>query len=225
MNQKRAMRAVLLLSVATAFGGAWAQDDEGGGASHSGGWAVQSGQTVGSGNTVLHGQMGFPGISATLLHGLNRQVDLGGRFSFNYGYEGQATSIAPGLKLQFVLRFGVLQRGKFNFGLRAEPGFFAYFRSGYTMFGLAVPVGADFGIRVSDALSINLNVDLPMFAAFPSYGGGGTFVVPILFGAGAEYRIDQSLALTVDTRFGPAIASTGSANFAFNLLFGLAYKF
>ena len=33
------------------------------------GWSVLSGQTVGQGNTAFVGQVGWPGLSASLLHG------------------------------------------------------------------------------------------------------------------------------------------------------------
>ncbi|MGQ0504450.1 MAG: hypothetical protein ACT4TC_03955 [Myxococcaceae bacterium] len=195
-------------------------------------WSVQSGRTVGAGATVIQGQMGFPGISATLLHGLSRNVDIGGRFSFNYGFEGQTSIITPGLKFQFIARIGIVDKGRFNFGIRAEPGLYMYFISGLTGFpqrgagthvGLAMPIGLDFGIRVSDPLMVNLNFELPLVAQLtsPPY-----FAVPVLFGGGAEYKVDRNLALTFNTRFGPYIyTASGNATFALNLLFGIAYRF
>ncbi len=227
MFVKQAMKVACVLAVVAGAGAAFAQDDNLADAvsASTGGWNVQSGNTVGGGNTVIHAQMGFPGVSATLLHGMTSKIDLGGRFSFNYGYEGMPSTIVPGLKLQFILRVGLVERNKINFGLRAEPGFSAYFAGGGTAFGILVPVGFDFGIRASDALSVNLNLDLPMFAQFYSYGGPGSFWVPVLFGAGAEYKIDNNLELTLNSRFGPAIHTSGAAVFAFNLLFGVAYRF
>jgi hypothetical protein len=162
--------------------------------------SVLSGKTLGSG-MMLHGQMGWPGISATLLSSAGPKLDLGGKFSFLYGYEGIAdVPTNPGTKLQGVLRLNLLQRGKFNLGLRFSPGMFFYFRN-VTVVGMALPVDLVGGLALTPQLMLNFGVDMPMFAVFGQYGG---FVVPVLIGGGLEYAIDRKLGLTFNLRAGPS---------------------
>ncbi len=162
--------------------------------------SVLSGKTLGNG-MVFHGQMGWPGISATLLSSAGPKLDIGGKFSFNYGYEGITDiSTSPGTKIQGVLRLNLLERGKFNLGLRFSPGLFFYFRS-QTVVGMTLPVDLLAGLQLTPQLMLNFGVDLPMFAAFGTYGG---FVVPFLIGGGLEYAIDRSLGLTFNLRTGPS---------------------
>jgi len=195
------------------------------------GWSVLSGKTVGNGNTVLHAQLGWPGISVGLLHGLRSNLDLGGRFSFNYGYEGVTFGVIPGLKLQGLLRVNFVERGRFNFGLEVAPGPMFYFQNnGYTRVGLAIPAALQFGVAVSSAVMINFGFELPMFVQFSpnnpfitgAYNTG--LYVPILFGGGLEYFLDRSLALTFNMRMGPTIHPAGFARFTLYSLFGLAFR-
>src|ERR1700716_3660471 len=76
------------------------------------GWSVLSGRTVGTDQNVIHGQVGWPGISATLLHGVSRQVDIGGAFAFNYGVEG-STYVYPELTLRGVGRLNLVDTPKY----------------------------------------------------------------------------------------------------------------
>ncbi|MGA9520592.1 MAG: hypothetical protein WBV82_03960 [Myxococcaceae bacterium] len=162
--------------------------------------SVLSGKTLGSG-MAFHGQMGWPGVSATLLGSAGSKLDLGGKFSFNYGYEGITDiSTSPGTKLQGVLRLNLLERGKFNLGLRFSPGFFFYFRN-LTVVGMTLPVDLVGGFQLTPQLMLNFGVDLPMFAVFGEYGG---FIVPFLVGGGLEYAIDRTLGLTFNLRAGPS---------------------
>lgn len=186
------------------------------------GWSVLSGETVGSGRTVFHGQVGFPGLSATLLHGNSDKVDLGGRFSFNYGQEGIVDAINPGLKLQGLMRINLAKSGKVNVGLALEPGVLFYFYGGGTDIGMAIPLKLAVGIPASSALMINVGMDLPLWIRF---NRGSTVVIPILFGGGLEYAIDQSLMATFNLRMGPSIATAGGGtSFTLESLIGIAVK-
>ncbi|MHB8875411.1 MAG: hypothetical protein ACYC8T_17135, partial [Myxococcaceae bacterium] len=115
------------------------------------GWSVLSGQTVGTNETVISGAMGWPGISATLLQGVSPKIDIGGRFTFNYGFEGIVTRVTPGLKLQGVLRVAVAETDKLNFGVNFAPGPLFYFETGQTLVGLTLPVGFVVGIPAGSA--------------------------------------------------------------------------
>jgi len=170
--------------------------------------SVLSGKALGSG-TLIHGQLGWPSLSATLLTSAGGPLDFGGRFSFLYGYEG-ITQVAgiPGLKLQGVLRFQLLERGKLNLGLRFSPGVFFYFFPGGTEIGMPLPVDLAFGFAVSPKLMLNLGLDLPAFVVFGPYGG---LAVPPLAGGGLEYAVDRQLALTLNLRAGPSVPLTGNS--------------
>ena len=60
-----------------------------------------------------------------------------------------------------------------------------------------------------------------------TFGDYGTFTVPILFGAGVEYFLDRSMAVTFNVRAGPMIFTKSGygADLSFQALLGLAYKF
>jgi hypothetical protein len=226
--------AAVLMAVAAP---AWAQDDietSSSGASYSRrgqGWSLLSGKTVGAGSTALHFQFGWPGVSVGLVHGLRNNLDLGGRFTFNYGYEGITSGVIPGLKLQGLLRVNFVERGRFNFGMEVAPGPMFYFQSnGFTRVGLVIPAALQFGIAVSSAVMVNFGFELPMFVQFtpsaPLTTGANIpgLYVPILFGGGIEYFIDRNLALTFNMRMGPTIYPIGFARFTLYSLFGLGWK-
>jgi hypothetical protein len=187
------------------------------------GWSVLSGKTVGTGTNVFHGEIGWPGLSGTLLHGVNSNFDLGGKFTFNYGFEGATSDINPGFKLQGALHFQVAQVQKVSLGLHFEPGLLLY-REGGATFGITLPVSFVAGIQASSNLMINVGLDVPLAITF---GDGSTAFVPILFGGGMEYFLDSRTALTFNMRLGPGIVTRGGGGTVFVLesLFGVAYRF
>jgi hypothetical protein len=198
------------------------------------GWTVLTGETVGTNVTAVHVQAGWPGISASLLHGYTPTVDLGGIFSFNYGYEGDTNVVHPGLKLQGYGKATLLDDPKYNLAVWFAPGVLTYFFGstcyypGFctgvgTIFGLAFPTGLIFGLPVTNVVNIAFNFDLPLFVTF---GDFGSFTVPILFGGGVEYFLEKNMALTFNLRAGPMIfAKSGyGTDFALQALFGLAFK-
>jgi len=189
-------------------------------------WSVLTGKTVGSNDNVFHLQAGWPGISATLLHGVTPRVDLGGIFTFNYGFEGDVNlPTRPGLKLQGLIRVNLFDSRKLNLGINFAPGPFFYFRRSITEAGIAVPLGLVFGIPVTSAMNIGLAFELPMFVVFPSGLLDGQLVLPVLFGAGIEYFLVRSIAVTFNMRMGPIIYTAyGIADFDFQGLIGVAIK-
>ena len=188
-------------------------------------WSTLSGRTVGLGQTVLLGQAGWPGFSATLLHGLAPALDLGAKLTFNYGEEGIVSQIVPGIKVQAVARVRFFDNGKLNFGMKFEPGPLVYFTSGETTAGLALPLGLHLGISLSPAFLASVGVDAPVFRLFGTAGG---WVFPILFGGGLEYFVAPDLAATFNLHVGPAVDTRGFrpvSNLALEGLFGIAYRF
>lgn len=168
--------------------------------------SVLSGKSL-EGGTVFHGQVGFPGLYLALLTSASQNVDVGGRVSFLYAYEGITLfDRTPGIKLQGVLRLQLLERGKINLGLRFSPGIFFYSFPSWTETGLALPLDLAFGFALAPPLMLNVGLDLPMFVAF---GPAGGLAVPFLLGAGLEYALDRQLAVTLNFRVGPSVPMTG----------------
>jgi opacity protein-like surface antigen len=185
-------------------------------------WSVYSGYTLGQGNTVLAGQLGWPGISATLLHGVTGEFDVGGRFGFNYGLEGMVREVVPGIRLQGVARINLVDQQRLGLALEFAPGPIFYFRRSVTQVGMALPVKLSVGIPVGSAIMINAGMDVPMFVLF---GTGSYFGIPLLFGGGVEYFVNQNLAATFNVKMGPTFRTNNrSAEFALEALFGVAYR-
>jgi hypothetical protein len=191
------------------------------------GWSVLAAQTVGSGNTVLHGQAGWPGLSFGVLHGATNRFDLGGRFTFNYGEEGIVRRVVPGLKLQAWMRLMLLDTQRVGLALSFAPGPLFYFRQYDTRVGLTLPVNLTLGIPVGSALMLNAGLDFPFYVTF---GTGGGPVFPILMGGGLEYFISRNLAATFNVRMGPSIFPDDDfrrrqpALFTMDALFGISYR-
>ncbi|HXX32439.1 MAG TPA: hypothetical protein VEJ89_17180 [Myxococcaceae bacterium] len=191
-------------------------------------WTVASAKTVGTGETVFWGQVGFPGIWLELVHGIDATTEIGGKFAFNYSVEGVVNAGVIGLDFQFLLRKQFFDNGKIRIAGTFDPGFLLYFPSCCTFFGITFPIGVQFGFPVSPQVSINASFDLPMYVMFGSGGYSTFFVIPLLFGGGAEYLLEKNLALTFNLKLGPSIVTGsyfGSTQFTLYALFGAAYKF
>jgi hypothetical protein len=190
------------------------------------GWSVLSGKTVGQGDNALVAEIGWPGLSLGALHGVTDKVDIGGKFSFNYGVQGVVTSlIQPGIAVQGVFRIQLYETSRFNVGLKLEPGPFFYFppRNAPVLVGLNLPVGAAVGIPIGSALIVSAGLDFPMYATFGPYYGG--FYFPILIGASVEYFIDSKLEVFLNLRMGPTLGPYVYAPFTlFPATIGIGYK-
>jgi len=191
-------------------------------------WTVDSGETVGAGANVVRGQIGFPGLWADLIHGLDPTTDIGGRLQLNYGVEGITDTTKFEMGFQFLARKKFVDTGKFFFAATFNPGFLFWIpgHGADTRFGILFPVEGQFGIPIDPKLTLNASFGLPMWVDF---GNSVTiFYLPIMFGAGVEYLLEPNLALTFKLRVGPTIefANGGSSSsFTLNALFGVAYKF
>lgn len=189
-------------------------------------WSAMSGQTLGNGAGMIWGQFGWPGISADLAYGVSPTLDLGGRFTFNYGEEGITDTGVLGLKFQFTLRGQLVRKPKFDMALRFDPGLLLYFPSNTTVVGMTFPLGLEFGFPITPVFRANASFDLPFWITFsPSPVVG---YIPILFGGGVEYLVQRDLALTARLKMGPTIVTrslTRNAFFTLYFLFGIAYRF
>jgi len=181
------------------------------------------GNPLPQGANLVHAQFGWPGLSATFLHGVSSKLSLGGRFALNYGLEGQVGGVNLGLKFQGLLRLGLLDTGRVNLGLDLAPGLALYFPfSNTAQIGLAVPLALVLGVPLSDTLTVHAALEMPMLVTFTWYS---TFYLPLYFGGGLEFALDRNILLTVALRAGPMIdARTSGVNPGVLGLFGLAFK-
>lgn len=196
------------------------------------GWSMLAGRSVGKGATVVSVQAGWPGLHIGALHGIADKVDVGGRVSFNYGFEGMVNYVVPGVKLQGVVRAALLERDRFNFGLEFAPGPLFYFGTtaggvAGTTVGLALPFSFSVGIPVGSAILLHFPIEIPMFVTFGSAGG---LFFPVLVGGGVEYFIDRSLAATFKLRMGPTVDTNdyrrrgSAAYFTLETMIGIEYR-
>ena len=99
-----------------------------------------NGALIGSGTGAFTGTIGFPGLELGYLRGMSDTLDLGGRFSFNYGGEGLPNAAALGLKLALDVKYKLeinLPYGTIT--ARLLPGIGLYFPAGFTILFLQVP--------------------------------------------------------------------------------------
>ncbi|ADO74134.1 hypothetical protein [Stigmatella aurantiaca] len=192
------------------------------------GWSALAADTVGVGNTAIVGQAGWPGLSLAVLRGTWPDLDLGGRFSFNYGQEGLVEIVEPGLKFQGYARLKLLQLDQVALAATFQPGLFFYFHEGSDDVGLTLPAALVVGIPVGSALMVNVGLEVPFHVYFGEDGGA---VVPVLVGGGLEYFIDRNLAVTANVRMGPSLVPGSgrglggeSAYFTLETLLGVAVR-
>jgi hypothetical protein len=188
------------------------------------------GRMVGDNDTVLHLQVGWPGISATLLHGVSPTVDLGAIVTFNYAVEGLLSNPLPGIKLQGRVGKIIWDSGRLNLGVSFSPGALLYFGTGNcpgrlgcdsNLVGLTAPLALAFGMPLSVVTNIHFGLEIP-FWVYLNQGRGAE--VPLLMGGGIEYYFERDLAITLNLRMGPAISSRGNVDFDLKAVTGLAMK-
>ena len=193
---------------------------------NSNAWSATGGETVGSGNGVVLGEVGWPGISVQYSHGLDDRSDLGFKASFLYSFEGTTNGLV-GLNLAVPYKRNLYRGSTLSVSGHIDPGVTFYGNRGPetgNLFGVGGPVGLIAGFRIDDRLSVDLIGDVPVLVSFSNPAG-------VLFGpqigAGAEYKLDPNLAVTFRSRFGPefGVVNGGSGGqFAFQTLVGLAYN-
>jgi hypothetical protein len=185
-------------------------------------WTATAGRTVGTGNTVLQAEAGWPGIGFTYLKGLDERSDLGLHVGFNYGFEGSSTTLA-GVNVAVPYRRTLATTGDTALAFQMQPGVSLYGNNG-VRFGVGGPIGVVAGFHVSTPLTLDVGADFPVFISLSNPAG---FVFGPQFGGGAEYLIDRNLAVTARFRIGPqfALESAGtSSQTGFVTLIGLAYN-
>ena len=189
------------------------------------GWSATAGRTVGSGNNVLQTEAGWPGISFTYLHGADERSDWGARVNLNYKFLNTDRNLT-GVDLQVPVRYRLTDNpgAGVSVALQASPGVTVYSNNGSTLFGVGGPFGVVVGTRISDSVTLDAGVDIPVLFSITNPFG---VVFGPLIGVGGEYFVDRNLAVTARIRVGPEVSldHTGSnSQVGVQTLIGVAYN-
>ena len=185
-------------------------------------WSATAGRTVGTGNSVLQAEAGWPGIGFTWLKGINERSDYGLHVGFNYGFEGTSNTVT-GFNFAVPYRRTLATSGDTSLAFETQPGISIYANNG-AMVGVGGPIGVVGALQVTPQLTLDLAADVPVLITFTNPTG---VVFGPQFGGGGEYLIDRNLAVTARIRVGPrfALDSAGSeTQTGFVTLIGLAYN-
>jgi len=197
-------------------------------AAKGGNWT--NGGMIGADTGALYATVGFPGLSIGYLRGLSDTLDVGGRFTFNYGGEGIPTMTWLGLKIAADGKLKVDLGLPVTITLRAQPGLGLYFPTGFNFVMLQVPVEAALGFEAMPNLQAHLSVEVPVGLQFWSALGSSIaqLELPFLFGGGVELKLDPALSVTGQLHMGPYLQVTfGSITqtfFAMDALLGVTYR-
>lgn len=188
-------------------------------------WSVVGPRTLGAGQQAIEGAVGWPGASLSYLRGLTDALTGGVRCSFVYGVEGLVgRAVAPGFKVQGLIKFRLFERERVSFALGFEPGP-VFYGSGGNARGFAafsMPVALRLGIAASSALSVALLLEAPMWVSF---GAPRDFNLPLLTGVGVEYFLSSKLVLFVRTQMGPTLSfPSNTAEFTLHTLLGVGLR-
>jgi hypothetical protein len=184
-------------------------------------YSLLGGETVGSGVNVASGEVGWPGISFGITHGLNRDTDIGARFDLLFGFE-ETTNSQFGIGFRVPLRLTAMRRDRISVLVHIDPGLKIYTTSP-AIFGLQFPIGVVLGYAAQRDLTVGFGVDLPMtLIVTPS---PVQLVLGPTFGPAVEFHVDPRLAVGLNTRFGPIFSTRGGGSeFGFVMQVLLAYR-
>jgi hypothetical protein len=185
-------------------------------------WSATAGRTVGTNNSVLQVEAGWPGVGFTYLKGVNAVTDIGFHLGLNYGLEGTTTSTA-GVNLAVPFRRTLGTMGDMSIAFQMQPGISLYGNSGGVLVGVGGPIGAVMGFKINPQLTLDVGADVPVLLSFSNPAG---FLFGPQAGGGLEYLIERDLAVTARFRVGPEFAFNSSGTgrqTGFQTLIGLAY--
>src|SRR5512143_577993 len=95
---------------------------------------VHSGDVLRPGDNMIYAEAGWPDLAFGFQHGMSDKVDLGFRFSFDYGFD-YTTNTVLGLGMRVPIRISPVKGGKFSFMIHFDPGVkFDSFGSGRACF-------------------------------------------------------------------------------------------
>ena len=168
-------------------------------------WGLHSGDTVRSGGNMVYGDFGWPSVGFGWAHGLNDKVDIGVLLHLPYGFEYRPDAITVGLGLRAPIRITPLRTNKVSLQIHVDPGIkFDSFDdlNHRVLFGLAIPVGLEVGIHLTREATLSFGMEIPFYLNVTDVVYAG---LPLLFGPGFEYHIDDHIGLGLNTKFGPSL--------------------
>jgi len=183
---------------------------------------LHSGDVLRPGDNMIYGEVGWPELVFGFQHGMSDKVDLGFRFGLIYGYEYRPYTVL-GLGMRVPIRITPVKTGRVSFQIRFEPGLkFDAFGSGGCRtrlagglvviedcayagglaFGLWLPFGLDVGIHLTRDAHLSFGMEAPFYVNFTHgvYGG-----IPLLFGPGFQYDINDHMSVGANLKFGASI--------------------
>ena len=164
-----------------------------------------NGRTLGSGGGGVFVTGGYPGGSAGVLFGIHDKIDIGAIVGPVYNASLETDNFNPnfGLFLRAIGRFQLVSTDSVSFLLRVEPGVqFPNFNP--VLWGVALDVAANLGIKVMKGGSVYVGVEVPAFIGVDVFSGFEQ--IPILGGAGFEYHINDFIGVGARFMGGPSIA-------------------
>lgn len=200
------------------------------------GWGLHSGDTVRGGDNMVYGEVGWPSLGLGIQHGMSDKVDLGFRFDLIYGFQ-YTSHTHLGLGMRVPIRIAAVKKNNFSFLIHLDPGlkfdsvgsncgiygYNGYYGCGLE-FGIWIPFGLEFGIHFNREATLQFGVEMPIHINLTNHVYGG---IPILFGPGFEYAIDDHMAVGLNLKFGPSIVAannTSAADFGFITQIYFAYR-
>jgi hypothetical protein len=189
---------------------------------------LHSADVLRPGDNMIYGEAGWPDVAFGFQHGVSDKVDVGVRLGFIYGWEfAPAFPGALGLGVRVPIRITPLRREKVSLQIHIDPGLkFDSFGSGYgcvqgpfgqciyagpyngyffgdgLRFGLWLYFGLDVGIHLTREATLTFGFDMPVYVNFTNgvYGA-----IPLLFGPGFEYHINDNMSVGGQLKLGPTI--------------------
>jgi hypothetical protein len=168
-------------------------------------WGLHTGDTVRTGDNMIYGEFGWPSLNIGFAHGLNDKVDIGALFVLPYGFEYRPDAITVGLGLRVPIRITPLRTNKVSLQIHVDPGikFDSFDDDNHrVLFGLWIPFGIEVGIHLTREATLSFGMEVPFYLNVTDFAYGG---IPLLFGPGFEYHIDDHIGLGLNTKFGPSI--------------------
>ncbi len=170
-----------------------------------GGWGLHSGDTVRSGDNMVYGEFGWPDVGLGIQHGMSDRVDLGFRLGIIYGGD-YTTGTEVGMDMRVPIRVSLTKGGKMSAYFHIDPGV-KFNRFSPVLFGMEVPVGLEVGVHLTPEATLQFGFDIPFNVNFTNFTYAA---IPILFGFGFDYKVDDHISLGVNVRLGPDIRTGGT---------------
>lgn len=186
-------------------------------------WDITAGGVPTSG-AIAQLEAGFSGLPRAAYHySLRRGFSVGGLVGFDYGLWRPSRTFGKNLVFAAPMRWTIFRDQAWSVGARVDPGLAFGFEGGFTL-GLMANLQATAGYALENRIILGGGLELPILLAIPTRSGRSTvFAVPVLVGPVAEFHLTPPLAITMDVKVGPHIA-TDDVRWGLKLMAGVAYR-